>query len=287
MTPKSTMRAAFAARVALLSLPVSALVAGSPALAAPVYNWTGMYVGFYAGGVWGRGNSTANTNCPEEINAGPPGGYYCDNLRAPGNAAAVTSAGSGSAASTKFTGGIQAGYNWQTGAVVYGVEADFGSFALRGSRSRSGGYVDNAIGPGIGNTFTVTNSFSTDWLLTARGRLGWAASNWLVYATGGLAMSRVAVANSFSDDVDAGGFSGATESASASKIKFGWTLGAGMEVALTRNWSLKGEYLYVDLGSVSALGTVSHLNFVGYTNALGVSTDLTAHVARLGANYRF
>ena len=283
MSSKSARRGAYAAQLALLSLPVSALVAGAPALAQPAVNWTGFYAGFYAGGVWGRGNSTASTDCPALVGAGPPGGYYCDatNPASFANASAVTSAGSGSASSSKFTGGIQAGRNWQTGNFVYGVEADFGAFNIRGSRSGSGVYT------GGGAAFTVTNSFSTDWLLTARGRIGWAASGWLVYATGGLAMSRVEVANSFSDDNALGGFSGATGSASASKTKVGWTLGGGLEYALTRNWSLKGEYLYVDLGSLSTLGTVSHLGFVGYTNALGVSTSLTAHVARLGANYRF
>jgi outer membrane immunogenic protein len=289
MTPKSTRRAAFAARVALLSLPVSALVAGSPALAAPVTNWTGMYAGFYAGGVWGRGNSTANTDCPTDP-AGIVGGYYCDTAApaSSANASAVTSAGSGSASSGKFTGGIQIGHNWQTGNYVYGVEADFGAFKLQGSRSASGSYQADATVAGlVGNTFTVTNSFSTDWLLTARGRLGWAAAGWLVYATGGLAMSRVEVANSFSDSVNFGGIIGATGSSTASKIKFGWTLGGGMEYALTRNWSIKGEYIYVDLGSISTLTAISHLGLVGYTNALGVSTSLTAHVARLGANYRF
>jgi outer membrane immunogenic protein len=278
-----------AAQLALLSLPVSALVAASPALAQPV-NWTGMYVGFYAGGAWGRGNSTANTNCPAVIGGGPPGGYFCDDISAgsAANASAVTSAGSGSVSSTKFTGGIQAGYNWQAGSFVYGVEADFGAFNVTGSRTGTGVYPTGAgFGAVAGTAFTVTNSFDTDWLLTARGRLGWAASGWLVYATGGLAMSRVEVANSFADSVSAGGFSGATESSRAAKTKVGWTLGGGVEFALTRNWSIKGEYLYVDLGSVSTVGTVTHLGFVGYTNALGVSTDLTAHIARVGANFRF
>jgi outer membrane immunogenic protein len=284
MSSKSARRGAYAAQLALLSLPVSALVAGAPALAQPAVNWTGMYVGFYAGGVWGRGNSQASTNCPEtDAGGGPPGGYYCTSTdpATSANANAVTSAGSGSASSSKFTGGIQIGHNWQTGNFVYGVEGDFGAFNIRGSQSGSGVYT------GAGAAFTVTNSFSTDWLLTARGRIGWAASGWLVYATGGLAMSRVEVANSFSDDSAAGGFSGATGSASASKTKVGWTLGGGLEYAVTRNWSIKGEYIYVDLGSLSALGTVSHPGFVGYTNALGVSTSLTAHIARLGANFRF
>ena len=190
--------------------------------------------------------------------------------------------------SSKFTGGVQIGHNWQTGNFVYGVEGDFGAFNIRGSRSGSGVYPAGTLVAGFpGSAFTVTNSVSTDWLLTVRGRIGWAASGWLVYATGGLAMSRVEVENSFSDANAQNGVAGATGSSSYSKVKFGWTVGGGMEVAVTRNRSLKGEYLYADLGSVSTVTNITHLNFVGYTNALGVSTSLTAHVARLGANYRF
>lgn len=281
---KLERRGSRAAQAVLLSVSLSALLAGAPALAAPVNNWTGLYAGFYAGGVWGQGKSTASSDCPPSIGGGPPGGYYCDATAAgsSANANAVTSAASGSVSSTKFTGGIQAGYNWQTGAFVYGVEADFGAFRVKASRSTSGVYPASGsiVGPAPGDPFAVTNSFSTDWLITARGRLGWAASNWLVYATGGLAMSRIKVEDSFSD-------ASANETATASKIKVGWTLGAGMEVALTKNWSLKGEYLYVDLGSVSTLGTVENLGSPGYANALGVSTSLTAHIARLGANFRF
>jgi outer membrane immunogenic protein len=291
MSMKSARRSVRPAQLALLSLPVSALVAGAPALAQPAnFNWTGMYVGFYAGGVWGRGNSAANSDCPTRDGAGV-GGYYCDTTDAgtSANAGAVTGAGSGSVSSGKFTGGIQAGYNRQAGNFVYGVEADFGAFNLQGSRSGSGVYTAFGFGgvPAAGTAFTVTNSFNTDWLFTARGRLGWAVSGWLLYATGGLAISRVEVAYSFSDNFAGGGASGATGSASASKTKVGWTLGGGMEFAVTRNWSIKGEYLYVDLGSLSALGTVSHPGFAGYANALGISTDLTAHIARLGANFRF
>jgi outer membrane immunogenic protein len=292
MTPKSTRRAAFAARVALLSLPVSALVAGSPALAAPAYNWTGMYVGFYAGGVWGNGKSTGNSKCGTGDGAAI-GGYFCDtNLPASlANADAVYSAGSGSVSSTKFTGGIQAGYNWQDGNVVLGVETDFGSFNINGSRSASGvfttggGFGGSGVVPG--DAFTVSNSFNTDWLFTTRGRFGWAASNWLVFATGGVALSRVSITNSYSDNHTEVGIVGTNATVSESKLKVGFTLGGGVEVALTRNWSIKGEYLYVNLGSVSVLGNVFHPNNPGYANALGVTTELTAHIARLGANFRF
>jgi outer membrane immunogenic protein len=280
-------RAGRASQSALLSVSIYAVVAGSPALAQPV-NWTGFYAGLYAGGVWGRGKSTATSDCP--ASTGTTGGYYCDSTVAGtgANASAVTSAATGSNSSSSFAGGIQGGYNWQTGSTVYGIEADLGAFRIKGARSASGVFPvsGGANQVNAGDTFTVTSSFDTTWLLTARGRVGWAASQWLIYATGGLAVSRVNVGQTYSDNYNNAGFFGAG-SASTSTTKVGWTLGAGLEYALTKNWSIKGEYLFVDLGSVSSLMAISNAGGVGYTNAIRISTDLTAHIARLGANYRF
>jgi outer membrane immunogenic protein len=147
----------------------------------------------------------------------------------------------------------------------------------------SGVYPANTFFVTAGQSFSAGNSTGTDWLLTARGRVGWTVSNWLIFATGGLAMSRVSVTNSFTDNVNLGSDAIATNS----KIKLGWTAGGGVEVAVTKNWSVKGEYLYVDLGSVDTTSTIVSPFNLGYANALGVSTSLTAHVARLGANFKF
>lgn len=282
-----------AGQAALLSVSIYAVVAGSPALAQPV-NWTGFYAGLYAGGVWGRGkSSTSVADCGKTYD-GITGGYFCDDSTLPASRAngnAVANAGSGSSSSGKFTGGIQAGRNWQDGNLVYGFEVDFGSFNVKGSRSGSGVFTTagNGGGGGVnpGDAFTVSNSFSADWLFTARARLGWAVSNWIVFVTGGAAMSKVSVTNTYSDNHVSGGVTGTSLTVSKSKVRIGWTLGGGAEIAINKNWSIKGEYLYVDLGSVSTLGNVFHPNNPGYANALGVTTDLTAHVARLGANYKF
>jgi outer membrane immunogenic protein len=278
----------YAARVILLSVSLSALVAGSPALAQPVTNWTGFYAGFYAGSAFGRSKSQTSSDCPAASGGGGlVGGYYCDlSVQGSlGNANAVTRAGTGSASSTGFTGGIEFGQNWQLGSFVYGIEGDFGAFRIRTSRSVTATFPGNSlVGPVIGNSFTVTDQTGTDWLLTARGRVGWTVSNWLLFATGGLAMSRVSVTNSYSDNASIG----QDVAAVYSKIKLGWTVGGGVEVAVTKNWSLKGEYLYVDLGSVDTQSVIGVVAGGGpYANAIGVSTSLTAHVARLAANYKF
>ena len=109
-------------------------------------------------------------------------------------------------------GGIQAGYNWQSGQFVFGGETDL---QTTGADDTFGAY-----------------KFSNPWFGTARGRAGYAMNNILLYATAGLAYG--------SGKVE---FAGLTES----HASFGWTGGAGIEVGFTPHWSAKAEYLYVDL----------------------------------------
>jgi outer membrane immunogenic protein len=100
-----------------------------------------------------------------------------------------------------------------------------------------------------------------------------------------LALTRLTVANSFSDNVVAP--PGAAESASESKLKLGWTLGAGLEWAQNNDWTVKAEYLYIDFGKVTAAGLIFNPTPPGYGQGISTSSDLTAHVARIGVNRRF
>lgn len=111
-------------------------------------------------------------------------------------------------------GGLQAGYNWQSGALVLGIEGDL--------------QINSAD-----DTFAAWK-FSNPWFGTVRGRVGYAFNNVLLYGTGGLAFG------SLKGELP-GGLSETTTSA-------GWTVGAGAEFAVNQNWSAKIEYLYVDLG---------------------------------------
>ncbi|CCE08817.1 putative outer membrane protein precursor [Bradyrhizobium sp. STM 3843] len=113
-----------------------------------------------------------------------------------------------------ITGGIEAGYNWQTGPWVFGVEGDINL-------------------TGANDTFAPWK-FSNPWFGTLRGRAGYAFSNILFYGTGGLAF---------------GELRGETFGLSESHSTVGWTLGAGTEFGLAQNWTAKIEYLYVDLDS--------------------------------------
>jgi outer membrane immunogenic protein len=251
--------------------------------AAPASNgWTGFYLGANFGGVWGASNSQTTT-------VGAAGTYVVSNdvptFDAVGAQHPKTSG--------FFTGGAQLGYNWQLGAMgLVGLEADFQSFSTKGSTSSTAVYPSFAPA-----AFTISSSVSTDWLATVRGRAGVIASrDWLVYGTGGLAIGQVRASWGFTDTCAfyaiCGGFVvpglSAAEAASASATKVGWTAGAGFETRLASNWSVKAEYLYVNLGSVSATGLISNAAFYGGTaNAISHSANVSDHIGRVGLNYHF
>jgi outer membrane immunogenic protein len=128
-----------------------------------------------------------------------------------------------------FAGGVQAGYNWQRGPWVFGVEGDIEA-------------------TGADDTFAPWK-FSNPWFGTLRGRAGYAISNVLFYGTGGLAF---------------GELTGQTFGLSESHTTAGWTAGLGAEVGLAPHWSAKIEYLYVDLSSsqfVTVTGTQNGYRF--------------------------
>ena len=113
-------------------------------------------------------------------------------------------------------GGVQAGYNWQTGPWVFGVEGDIQA-------------------TGADDTFAPWK-FSNPWFGTLRGRAGYAFNsiNILLYGTGGLAF---------------GDLRGETFGLSESHTRAGWAAGLGAEYGFAPHWSAKLEYLYVDLAN--------------------------------------
>lgn len=136
-------------------------------------------------------------------------------------------------------GGIQAGYNFQFNQFVVGVETDI---QLSGAE----------------DTFAPWK-FSNPWFGTLRGRVGYAMNNVLFYGTGGLAY---------------GGLKGESFWLSESHTHLGWTVGLGLELGITQNWSAKAEYLYVDLTDKA------------YT-ITGTNNGLESNILRFGVNYRF
>lgn len=191
-----------------------------PAVGAPIYNpvfnWTGFYVGINGGGAWGR--STWDSADTFSVSGGLVG--------------------------------ATAGYNWQIGQAVLGVEGD----------------VDWTNINGTTTTLCAQGcKTSNSWLSTVRGRVGYAFDRFLPYLTGGVAIGDI--------KASVPGFAGASAS------NAGWTLGAGVEFAFAQNWSVKGEYLYADLGSFNC----------GLSCGASATDNvsLRTSIFRAGVNYHF
>lgn len=269
----------FAAAGLLLGSSVVAIAAPKkkPSPPAPAYSWTGWYAGLNAGGAWGRSDVATTT-------ALSPTSYFGG-----GNIPAVNAAGTGAIDPNGFTGGGQIGYNWQLAPTwVAGIETDFSYFHLSGSRNVTAPYPAN---PPF--AFNFQESVQTNWLFTARPRLGWANNNWLVYVTGGVAVTQLKYNSTFTDNYSLIGIpSNVLDIGALSTAKVGWTIGGGVEAALWSNWSAKLEYLFVDFGSIAGTSTNSispaYAAFFGSsTNPFFHSAELTANILRLGLNYKF
>jgi outer membrane immunogenic protein len=185
-------------------------------------------------------------------------------------------------------GGGQVGFNYQTGALVWGLEADGAWANLEGEDTFT--TVDFA-GDGK-KDYTWKIGTRLDAFGTVRGRLGvLAGDNLLFFGTGGVALGRV-TADETVTGYDGQGFPASgtvTALASASQNLVGWTAGGGAEWKLTPSVSLKAEYLYVDLGEISNrfIGTA----YPGTPGAFPHTTDsfpadLTFHTVRFGLNYK-
>jgi outer membrane immunogenic protein len=241
-------------------------------------SWGGIYVGIYAGRAWGDLDLRTDTG------AVTASSYF----QFPENTASVNQSGSGALSPDTGLAGVQVGFNTQKGSWVFGLEADYGAFNLGVSRGAAGVPYPGSVP----FKYSVRAEMETDWLATARARVGWAFQpGLLIYATGGLAVTNIRVSNSFSDDAPEQGVGGSSNS----QVKAGWTFGGGAEWALSRNWSLKTEYLYVNFGSVSTSGSITCgpggaaiCNSFGVTpSPFSTSADLAAHIARVGLNYKF
>jgi outer membrane immunogenic protein len=136
-----------------------------------------------------------------------------------------------------------------------------------------------------GTTYALSESMSTGWLLTLRGRIGYTVlPDFLLYATGGLALTDFTFSSSYRDNANNGIVFGGTGFGERSEVKPGWVVGGGGEWLLDSRWSVKAEYLYLDFGSMGVAVPVS--NSPAFTQTMVVDTDLSAQVARIGINFR-
>jgi outer membrane immunogenic protein len=258
---------------------IATLSAATSARAEPP-SFNGFYVGLNAGAAWGQSASSTSPNCPVATVDAP----FCNAAPDPSaaNGTAVATSGGGTLSPNGFTGGVQAGYNWQRGHIVYGAEVDFGAFDL-GQRATESGTFPFAF---LGTQYTLTQKVSADWLATLRARVGFTMmQHVLLYATGGLALSDVKFSSSYSDNAIDATFPGGTGYGSKSAIRTGWTAGAGVEWVHARNWLIRLEYLYADLGSMRV--GVPITNTPQFSQTMTVSSDLTAQIGRLGVSYRY
>lgn len=252
--------------------PVEAPVVRPDTLLSPqIARWTGFYLGGtlnFSAGSFATKTATSLT-----------GAYYIDS----GAVSAVNGAGVQTIEPfTAATAGLTAGYNWQVGSAVLGVEADIQEMQLsRGVLVGPVGYGEFAH-PG----FTIGLAPSANWLATIRPRIGWATDDFLFYGTAGAAVTRINAQFAFADDF------GSMESAILSTTRIGFAVGGGAEVALWDNWTAKAEYLYVHFSPVSIVS--SNLLVATATPATAVpdqpfthSVDLSANLVRLGLNYHF
>ena len=228
--------------------------------AASAYQWSGCYLGVNVAG------GASGTNFASAVG---PGTYL-----AAGDAATVGGSGGGGANADGILAGAQAGCNFQSGTLVYGLEGDFDYFHTDPQFNNNTNTLAN------GNAFAISQSLTTNFLATVRPRIGIAADRNLAYITGGAAFTSVSYTTSY---VDANTPPG-TGTASASRALVGWTAGAGWEYAWADHWTVRAEYLLASFPTTNALGTIAG---AGGTNTLHGSTDLVIQIVRAGVNFRF
>ncbi len=231
----------------------------APPVVAPAFSWTGLYIGAHGG-------------CGS-IDHKPAVGVVDGDAPDPGTSFGFSDNSRGGGC----FGGGQIGFNWQfSGPWVLGVEADIAGGSLRSSGTHNEFEAGGVTEP-LATYTSELQSFGT-----VRARLGWSwtwgSTPVMPYITGGWAWgrNRLAVTN-----VDAG----VPSAFSDTQTHNGWTVGAGAEIAFTPNWSVKGEYLYLDLGRKS-------YNVITFDDVLAnpssaFSLHPTVHTVKVGLNYRF
>lgn len=237
---------------------------------AQVHSWTGFYLGVHAGYSWADG--TIEHSSTDGLFGGPLGAIAVGAI--PGS---ITHRMDG------FIGGGQAGYNVQSGQFVYGIEADISYTDLRGSSTVSTNAFQFFYPP-----LTTTQSTRLEWFGTARMRVGFLASPaWLIYATGGVAFGGAKASTVVT--IPTGCFGNALCSAgSASDTLAGWTIGGGFEHAVGPRWTIRLEYLYFDLGSLSYNVLPTEPPFLG-CGCVGMQSraSFDGHILRGAVNLRF
>lgn len=236
-----------------------------PAIAAQP-SWTGLYFGGHVG--WATGGW--------DLNLSAPGSWpvYYDSEFIPATR---------SVDDDSWLGGLQIGFNRQHGSIVWGVEADVSWTDL----NANGSFTDKPNGACAPNPCTKWDvNTSMDVFGTVRGRLGVLVSpQLLVYGTGGLAWGQADIKVAATHNP-----LGVTEPGprvSGEYNHIGWTAGGGAEWMFAPDWTLKAEYMYVDLGKEKYVptGTTTPTSTTPWNEVIPAELDF--HTVRLGLNYKF
>ena len=266
--------------LAILVVSGAAQAADMPVKAQPapiaVPTWTGWYVGINGGGAWG-------TTDPSVSNLGP------DSFFAAANVPPVLNAGSQRFDNSGGVVGGQVGYLVQTGRAVWGLEASFDWMNLNGSRSTP--FATYAVTAPFG--YTWNESSKSDFLFTFTGRVGPDMGVWYPYVTGGLAVTRLKYSATYADT-----FYPANAAATASggttsfdETRAGFAIGGGAEWRIAPHWLLRGEYLYMDFGSISGTGLITcsggACGIGAVKTTFSYSERFKENLVRLAVSYQF
>ena len=231
-----------------------------PVKAAPVavFDWSGFYLGFNAGGGWGTNETTANS------------------ITFKGQAVNLNELAAANNSLNGVIAGGQVGYQYQFAGIpiVVGLEGDFDWSGIEGK------------GPCAQSV--LVNCSETDklkWTADLTGRAGYAFGPFLPYFKGGIAWG------DWSHDarVPVGNLNGGNDfiDGSLDKVRTGWLLGAGLEYGITDHISAKLEYNFLDFGSTSENVSFSGPSLGGQTGSINASFKDQVHVFKGGVNYRF
>jgi len=217
------------------------------------WSWTGFYIGGNLGG--GMASSHFDDPCHYCSSATPTRGF--------------------------FTGGGQIGYNYQLGYGLLGIEAD-----VNGNSS----FKNSIIGGDDINAMTVGIKANVSG--TIRARAGLVMNNVLIYATGGAAWADIKQTGiEFDNRTSSANFGVPTGiTANANGVAWGGVIGAGVEFAMSQNWSIGGEFLhtmYSDHDASILRADGSGVCNVGTLSSCAVRGQLTTDVGRMRLNYRF
>lgn len=233
-------------------IPMKAPIA--KAVVAPAWSWNGWYIGAHAGYNWGRTTVTDRDGYNTAV------GETWD-FRTKG-----------------FVGGGQVGWNWHANPLLFGIEADLGYLDARG----------NGASPTGCRLFACDTVASTrsDFYATLRGRLGVTAGDALLYVTGGgIGINqRTTVA----DNCNLAACGPLVTNAEDRSFRLGWTAGGGIEWHIPgTQWSVKGEYLYYDIGGKTLTAPAFFPPIAAPVGTFRWDTKSTGSIARLGVNWHF